>query len=109
MVFLQSGGVGFAFHPGFPAIRPDFWGLILVGICFSFNFDVCRLPRPQVMALFIAFLIFITLIIMKKQTYLEPDILVYTLQPGEVLCQSPSEPVTAASIEDWVEDETFTW
>lgn len=107
MVFLQFGGVGFAFHPAFPAIRPDFWGLILVGICFSFNFDVCRLPRPQVMALFIAFLIFITLIIMKKQNYLEPDILVYTFQPGEVLCQS--NPVSAASIEDWVEDETFTW
>ena len=109
MVFLQSGGVGFAFHPDFPAIRLDFGGLILVWICFSSNFDVCRLPQPQVMALFIAFLIFITLIIMKKQTYLEPDILVYPLQPGEVLCQSPSEPVTAASIEDWVEDETFTW
>ena len=46
---------------------------------------------------------------MKKQNYLEPDILVYTFQPGEVLCQSPSEPVTAASIEEWVEDETFTW
>ena len=76
--------VGFAFHPGFPAIRPDFGGSILVGICFSSNFDVCRLPQPQVMALFIAFLIFITLIIMKKQTYLEPDILVYTFQPGEV-------------------------
>ena len=43
---------------------------------------------------------------MKKQTYLEPDILVYTLQPGEVLCQS--DPVSAASIEDW-EEETFTW
>lgn len=52
MVFLQSGGVGFAFHPGFPAIRPDFGGLILVWICFSSNFDVCRLPQPQVMALF---------------------------------------------------------
>lgn len=81
-------------------------GLILVGICFSSNFDVCHLPRPQVMALFIAFLIFITLIIMKKQTYLEPDILVYTLQPGEVLCES--NPVSAASIEDWGE-EKFTW
>ena len=46
---------------------------------------------------------------MKKQTYLEPDILVYTLQPGEVLCQSPIEQVSAASIEEWVEDETFTW
>ena len=108
MVFLQSGGVGFAFHPDFPAIRPDFGGLILVGICFSSNFDVCRLPRPQVMALFIAFLIFITLIIMKKQTYLEPDILVYTLQPGEVLCQSPIEQVSAASIDPW-EAETFEW
>ena len=64
---------------------------------------------PRFFAGSIAFLIFITLIIMKKQTYLEPDILVYTFQPGEVLCQSPSEPVSAASIEDWVEDETFTW
>ena len=45
---------------------------------------------------------------MKKQSYLEPDILVYTLQPGEVLCQSPSEPVSAASIEDWGE-EKFIW
>ena len=44
---------------------------------------------------------------MKKQTYLEPDILVYTFQPGEVLCES--NPVSAASIEEWVEDETFTW
>lgn len=43
---------------------------------------------------------------MKKQTYLEPDILVYTLQPGEVLCES--NPVSAASIEDWGE-EKFTW
>lgn len=43
---------------------------------------------------------------MKKQNYLEPDILVYTFQPGEVLCQSDS--VSAASIETWEED-TFTW
>ena len=42
---------------------------------------------------------------MKKQTYLEPDILVYTLQPGEVLCQSNISP---ASIEDWKEEE-FVW
>ena len=43
---------------------------------------------------------------MKKQNYLEPDILVYTFQPGEVLCES--NPVSAASIEDWGE-EKFTW
>ena len=84
MVFLQSGGVGFAFHPDFPAIRPDFGGLILLWICFSSNFDVCLLPRTQVTVVFIAFLVFITLIVMKKQTYLEPDILVYAFQPGEV-------------------------
>ena len=45
---------------------------------------------------------------MKKQTYLEPDILVYTFQPGEVLCQSPIEQVSAASIDPW-EAETFEW
>ena len=43
---------------------------------------------------------------MKKQTYLEPDILVYTLQPGEVLCES--NPVSSASFEDWAEEE-FKW
>lgn len=43
---------------------------------------------------------------MKKNDYQTPDILVYTLQPGEVLCQS--QQVTAASLEDWVEDE-FSW
>lgn len=45
---------------------------------------------------------------MKKQTYLEPDILVYTFQPGEVLCQSQYEPEPAASIDAW-EEGTFTW
>lgn len=42
---------------------------------------------------------------MKKNDYQTPDILVYTLQPGGVLCQSP---VSAASIEEW-EAETFKW
>lgn len=44
---------------------------------------------------------------MKKNDYQTPEILVYTLQPGEVLCQSP---VSAASIEEWVEDDgVISW
>lgn len=45
---------------------------------------------------------------MKKNDYQTPEILVYTLQPGGVLCQSQSDPVSAASIETW-EEETFIW
>lgn len=44
---------------------------------------------------------------MIKQDYLKPEILVCVLHADGVLCQSPQ--VTAASIEDWQEEEDFTW
>ena len=45
---------------------------------------------------------------MIKQDYLKPEILVCVLHADGVLCQS--QQVTAASIEDWQEEEEdFTW
>ena len=44
---------------------------------------------------------------MIKQDYLKPEILVCVLHADGVLCQSPQ--VTAASFEEWTEDEEFTW